>query len=47
MIYDYRRQDRSQAKMPWLPLKRHRLEKAGFGVDDTIRVWPSKRKSPG
>lgn len=38
MTYDYRRKDRSQAKVPWLQLKGHWLEKAGFGIDVPVTV---------
>jgi hypothetical protein len=38
MMYDYRRKDRSQAKVLWLQLKGHWLEKAGFGVDLPVTV---------
>ena len=33
MMYDYRRKDRSQAKVPWLQLRGHWLDQAGFGID--------------
>ena len=38
MIYDYRRKDRSQATMPWLQLKGHWLDKAGFAIDVPVTV---------
>jgi hypothetical protein len=38
MIYDYRRKDRSQAKVPWLQLKGHWLDKAGFAIDVPVTV---------
>lgn len=37
-IYDYRRKDHSQACVPWLQLKRHWLERAGFEIGAPISV---------
>ncbi|WP_041524095.1 SymE family type I addiction module toxin [Gilvimarinus agarilyticus] len=38
MRYDYRRKDRSQAKVPWLRLQGHWLERAGFAIDAPVTV---------
>jgi len=38
MLYDYRRKDRSQARVPWVRLKGHWLDKAGFGIDVPVTV---------
>lgn len=38
MIYDYRRKDQSQAKVPWLQLKGHWLDRAGFAIDTPVSV---------
>ena len=40
MIYDYRRktQNNSQAKVPWLQLKGHWLDQAGFSIDTPVTV---------
>lgn len=38
MLYDYRRKDRSQARVPWLQLKGHWLAKAGFAIDAPVTV---------
>ncbi len=40
MIYDYRRkaQYSPQATAPWLQLKRHWLEQAGFNIDSPVTV---------
>jgi len=40
MVYDYRRKTKqpSQAKVPWLQLKGHWLEKAGFEIDTPVTV---------
>ncbi len=38
MFYDYRRKDRSQARVPWLQLKGHWLDKAGFAIDVPVTV---------
>lgn len=38
MIYDYRRKDQSQAKVPWLKLKRHWLDRAGFAINIPVSV---------
>lgn len=38
MLYDYWRKDRSQARVPWLQLKGHWLDKAGFGIDVPVIV---------
>ncbi|MFV0477650.1 MAG: SymE family type I addiction module toxin [Parahaliea sp.] len=38
MLYDYRRKDRSQARVPWLQLRGHWLEQAGFAIDVPVTV---------
>jgi toxic protein SymE len=38
MMYDYRRKDRSQARVPWLQLRGHWLDRAGFGIDVPVTV---------
>lgn len=38
MMYYYRRKDQSQAKVPWLQLKGHWLDKAGFAIDMPVTV---------
>ncbi|WNO11316.1 SymE family type I addiction module toxin [Teredinibacter sp. KSP-S5-2] len=40
MIYDYHRktQNNSQAKVPWLQLKGHWLDQAGFSIDTPVTV---------
>lgn len=38
MMYDYRRKDRSQARVPWLQLRGHWLEQAGFAIDTPVSV---------
>jgi toxic protein SymE len=38
IIYDYRRKDHSQACVPWLQLKGHWLERAGFEIGAPISV---------
>jgi len=38
IIYDYRRKDNSQAKVPWLQLKGHWLVRAGFSIDTPVTV---------
>jgi toxic protein SymE len=38
MLYEYRRKDQSQARVPWLQLKGHWLDKAGFGIDVPVTV---------
>lgn len=38
MLYDYRRKDRSQARVPWLQLRGHWLDQAGFGIDAPVTV---------
>jgi hypothetical protein len=38
MLYEYRRKDHSQARVPWLQLKVHWLDKAGFGIDVPVTV---------
>jgi len=38
IIYDYRRKDHSQACVPWLQLKGHWLERAGFAIGASISV---------
>lgn len=40
MVYDYRRKTKndSQAKVPWLQLKGHWLDQAGFSIDAPVTV---------
>lgn len=38
MVYDYRRKDDSQANVPWLQLKGHWLDQAGFAIDTPVSV---------
>lgn len=40
MIYDYKRKtvNDTQAEVPWLQLKGHWLEQAGFGIDTSVTV---------
>ena len=40
MVYEYRRktQNNSQAKVPWLQLKGHWLDQAGFSIDTPVTV---------
>jgi hypothetical protein len=40
MVYEYRRKtkDNSQAKVPWLQLKGHWLDQAGFSIDTSVTV---------
>jgi endo-1,4-beta-D-glucanase Y len=40
MVHEYRRktQNNSQAKVPWLQLKGHWLDQAGFSIDTPVRV---------
>ena len=37
-LYEYRRKDQSQARVPWLQLKGHWLERAGFEIGAPISV---------
>ena len=40
MVQDYRRktQNNSQAKVPWLQLRGHWLDQAGFSIDTPVTV---------
>ena len=40
MMYEYRRKtkDNTQATVPWLQLKGHWLDRAGFGIDTPVTV---------
>lgn len=40
MFYDYQRKtmEGSQAEVPWLQLKGHWLQQAGFGIDSAVTV---------
>lgn len=38
MLYEYRRKDHSQARVPWLQLKGHWLDQAGFAIDVPVTV---------
>ncbi|WP_281168942.1 SymE family type I addiction module toxin [Saccharospirillum impatiens] len=40
MFYDYqcKTMNGSQAEVPWLPLKGHWLDRAGFGIDSVVTV---------
>jgi len=40
MVYEYRRKTKndSQAKVPWLQLKGHWLDQAGFSIDTPVTV---------
>lgn len=36
VLYDYRRKDQSRARVPWLQLKGHWLDRAGFTIDAPV-----------
>jgi toxic protein SymE len=40
MVYEYRRKTKnnSQARVPWLQLKGHWLQQAGFAIDTPVTV---------